>query len=124
MDLWMEVRRQNGSAVVALGGEVDVFTAPQLRDKLLQLLESGYRKIVVDLDALDFCDSNGLSVLVGGLKRLKDAEGSLGIVCTRGTILKLLRSTGLTKVFAIFDSVEAAVTGQTAAKPPREAAHR
>ena len=58
---------------------------------------------------VDFLDSTGLGVLVGGLKRVKVKEGSLSIVTTQDKILKIFDITGLNKVFPIFDSVEAAV---------------
>lgn len=108
LDLVLDLRRRNGSAVLALRGEVDVFTAPQLRDKLLFLVDSGEHSVVVDLDGLGFCDSSGLGALVGGLRLLRSREGNLKIVCTKEKILRLFRTTGLTKVFEIYDSVEGA----------------
>jgi anti-sigma B factor antagonist len=65
--------------------------------------------LVVDLERVDFLDSTGLGVLVGGLKRVRNHEGSLKLVCTQDKILKIFRITGLTKVFPIHDSIDDAV---------------
>lgn len=111
MDLGLDVVERNGSAVLAVRGEVDVYTAPQLREKLIELVDQGRRKIVVDLEGVEFLDSTGLGVLVGGLKRVRSHDGDLVLVCTQRRILKVLEITGLTKVFGIHDSVDAAVGG-------------
>lgn len=111
MDLGLDVTEQGGSTVLAVRGEVDVYTAPRLREKLVELVAQGKHQIVVDLEAVDFLDSTGLGVLVGGLKRLRSHDGDLVLVCTQHRILKVFEITGLTKVFAIHDSVAAAVGG-------------
>jgi anti-sigma B factor antagonist len=65
---------------------------------------------VVDLEAVEFLDSTGLGVLVGGLKKVRTYGGSLELVCTQERLLKIFRITGLSKVFAIHGSA-AAVMG-------------
>ena len=111
MDLVLDVTEQNGVSVLAVTGEVDVYTAPRLREKLVELVSQGKYRIVVDLEKVDFLDSTGLGVLVGGLKRLRSHDGDLLLVCTQHRILKVFEITGLTKVFSIHDSVDAAVAG-------------
>ncbi len=112
MELGLEVDESRSPyTVVAVKGEVDVYTAPRLREKLVELVSAGQLKIVVNLEGVDFLDSTGLGVLVGGLKRLRSHEGDLGLVCTQQRILKVFEITGLTNVFAIHDSVDAAVAG-------------
>jgi len=95
--------------VLAVTGEVDVYTAPRLRERLVELVSQGNHQIVVDLEGVDFLDSTGLGVLVGGLKRLRSHDGDLTLVCTHQRILKVFEITGLTKVFSIFSSVDQAV---------------
>lgn len=114
LNLTVDVRHLNGHVVVALGGEVDVFGAPQLRDRLLGLIESGERRIVVDMDGLEFCDSSGLGVLIGGLRRARTNDGELSIACSRRKILRIFRNTGLEQVFTIYPSVVAAVASTSA----------
>ena len=109
MDLGLDVQERNGHAVLAVQGEVDVYTAPQFREQLIQLVDQGHRNIVVDLEGVEFLDSTGLGVLVGGLKRVRSHDGDLSLVCTQRRILKVLEITGLTKVFSIHDSVDSAV---------------
>ena len=111
MDLDLKVRRQGDNAVLEVAGEIDVYTAPKLREKLIELVNEGSFHLVVDLERVDFLDSTGLGVLVGGLKRVRNHDGSLKLVCTQEKILKIFRITGLTKVFSIYDSVDDAVAG-------------
>jgi anti-sigma B factor antagonist len=111
MDLGLDVTEHDGITVLAVRGEVDVYTAPRLREKLVELVSQGKYRIVVDLENVDFLDSTGLGVLVGGLKRLRSHDGDLSLVCTQHRILKVFEITGLTKVFSIRDSVDAAVAG-------------
>jgi anti-sigma B factor antagonist len=109
MELGLDVEEKNSTTVLAVRGEVDVYTAPRLREKLVELVSQGKYKIVVNLEGVDFLDSTGLGVLVGGLKRLRSHDGDLTLVCTQPRILKVFEITGLTKVFAIFNSVDDAV---------------
>jgi anti-sigma B factor antagonist len=108
MDLGFEVDHRGGYAVLAVRGEVDVYTAPRLRERLIELVSQGSHQVVVDLEGVDFLDSTGLGVLVGGLKRLRSHDGDMILVCTQPRILKVFEITGLTKVFSIHDSVESA----------------
>jgi anti-sigma B factor antagonist len=109
MDLDLNVRKEGAHTVVEIGGEIDVYTAPRLREKLIELVSEGSYHLVVDLERVDFLDSTGLGVLVGGLKRVRGHDGTLQLVCTQEKILKIFRITGLTKVFPIRDSVQDAV---------------
>ncbi len=111
MDLKIEVEEQDGSAVIRLQGEVDVYTAPKLKSTLVDLVDKGNFKIVVNLEKVDFMDSSGLGVLVGGLKRVRSHEGAIGLVWTQENNLKIFRITGLVKVFPIFEEEGAAVEG-------------
>jgi anti-sigma B factor antagonist len=90
---------------------VDVYSAPRLREKLVELVSEGHRQIVADLEGVDFLDSTGLGVLVGGLKRLRSHEGDLTLVCTQPRILKVFEITGLTSVFKISATVGDATSG-------------
>jgi anti-sigma B factor antagonist len=113
VDLSVTSHEQGGRTVVAVGGEIDVYTAPQLRERLNDLVADGQYHLVVDMQGVEFLDSTGLGVLVGGLKRVRAHDGSLRLVCVQEKILKVFRITGLTKVFPIHDSVEEAVAAST-----------
>lgn len=106
MDLDVKVDKQDRATVLTLRGEIDVYTAPRLRQAIVDLVEEGERHLIVDMDNVDFLDSTGLGVLVGGLKRVKTNEGSLSIVITQDKILKIFEITGLDKVFPIKTSLD------------------
>jgi len=111
MELGLEVDASRSPyTVLAVKGDVDVYSAPRLREKLVELVSEGARKIVVDLDGVDFLDSTGLGVLVGGLKRVRSHDGDMSLVCTRARILKVFELTRLTEVFQISASVDEATS--------------
>jgi anti-sigma B factor antagonist len=110
MDLEVETEKRDRWNVISLRGEIDVYTAPRLRQALIDLVEGDATDILVDMTRVDFLDSTGLGVLVGGLKRVKAKDGSLEIVATQDKILKIFEITGLSKVFPIHESVDAAVS--------------
>lgn len=87
--------------VIELGGEVDLYTAPEFKERMLQVIESGKKRVVVDLTEATFIDSTTLGVLVGGVKRLRPAGGSLVLVCKDPNITKIFEITGLDRVFQI-----------------------
>jgi anti-sigma B factor antagonist len=109
VDLSLTTRQEGDHTVVVVGGEIDVFTAPKLREQLIDLVSAGAYHLIVDMEGVEFLDSTGLGVLVGGLKRVRAHDGSLRLVCTQERILKIFRITGLTKVFPIHASVEEAL---------------
>ena len=109
MDLTLATREVDGTTIVSVGGEIDVYTAPKLRDKITELGAAGAHDLVIDLEAVEFLDSTGLGVLVGGLKKVRAHDGSLQLVCTQDRLLKIFRITGLAKVFTIHSSAEAAI---------------
>jgi anti-sigma B factor antagonist len=108
MELDITTEHNQDFCVLTLSGEVDVYTAPRLKETLIEEVASGCVKIIVDLDDVGFIDSSGLGVLVGGLRRVKEHDGAIRLVCTRENILKIFRITGLDKVFPIFSDIEEA----------------
>ena len=116
MDLSLSTRNEGDRTIVEVGGEIDVYTAPRLREQLVDLVADGKYHLVVDMERVDFLDSTGLGVLVGGLKRVRAHDGSLRLVCTQERILKIFRITGLTKVFGIHTSLEEARENRKSAK--------
>jgi anti-sigma B factor antagonist len=94
----------DGVSLIILSGEVDVYSAPKLRETIKDIVEQGKNNVVVDLEKVDFLDSTGLGVLVGGLKRVRQQDGELGLICNQEKILRIFRITGLTKVFPIYQS--------------------
>jgi len=99
----------SGFTVIEVGGEIDVYTAPRLRERLIGLVEGGNYQLIVNMEAVEFLDSTGLGVLVGGLKRVRAQDGGIDLVCTQSRILRIFRITGLNKVFSIFETVAEAI---------------
>lgn len=95
--------------VVSVTGEVDVYSAPALKDNLTELIKSGVTSIVVDLSGVAFLDSTGLGALVEARSATTEAGGSLPLVCSQERILKLFSITGLDGVFGIHATVESAL---------------
>ena len=111
MDLTLVTREGDSATIVAVEGEIDVYTAPKLRDKITELVAGGAYDLVVDMKDVEFLDSTGLGVLVGGLKKVRAHNGSLQLICNQDRLLKIFRITGLAKVFQIHASAEAASAG-------------
>ena len=95
--------------VVAVRGEIDLFTAPDLKAMLLAAIDSGKSRIVVDLTDTTFLDSTALGVLIGAVKRLRARDGMLTLVNTDANIAKTFEITGLDQIFTITASREEAI---------------
>lgn len=94
--------------VIELEGEVDVYTAPQLKQQMISLLESGAKQMVVDLTKVEYFDSTALGVLIGGLKRIRERDGNLSLICPNPRIRRVFEITGLDKIFDIYNSTDEA----------------
>ncbi|HIC92873.1 MAG TPA: anti-sigma factor antagonist [Anaerolineae bacterium] len=105
----IEVTRENGIAVVAVEGEIDVETSPQLRERFDELLAEGEHNFVIDLTGVDFIDSSGLAAFVRLFKRVRIGEGDVKLCGLRPEILKIFELTRLNRVFDIFDTRAEAV---------------
>ena len=99
------------SYVISLAGEVDLYTAPEFKQQLLEVISQGARNVVVDFSDTTFIDSTTLGVLVGGVKRLRSNEGQLALVCSDRNITKIFEITGLDRVFTIYATRDEAVNG-------------
>jgi anti-sigma B factor antagonist len=109
MDMTVQVSELDGWAVARVTGDVDVATAPRLRERLVGLITDGQTRLVVDLDEVDFLDSTGLGVIVGVLKRARTLGGDLRLVCTRPAIRKVFEITALDRTMPLAETAEAAL---------------
>ena len=102
MDFAITDRRLNGDTqVVAVTGEIDLFTAPEFKQRVSAPIDAGRSNVIVDLTATTFIDSSSLGVLIGAHRRLKLRGGSLVVVCDNEAIVKTFRITGLDGVFTL-----------------------
>lgn len=108
-DLSIHVRVVDGRQVFELIGSLDIATSPTVRAALTSASEKGDHKLIVDLTKVDFLDSTGLGALIGGQRRAKEFDGEVRLVAKEGQILRLLRITGLLKVFSVYPTLEDAL---------------
>lgn len=100
-NLDMTVTTESDVTVIGLSGDLDFHTARWLREKLLELHTAGIHNVVLDMASLDFIDSSGLSVLVAGLKRLKNSDGNLALRAVPEQTRRVLEVSGLSRVLSI-----------------------
>ena len=87
--------------LVNVRGEVDIYTAPRLKEQLVKLIDDGATEVVVDLSDVTFIDSTALGVLIGGVRRANAAGGAMTIVVTSRPVKRALGITGLDRVFSL-----------------------
>ena len=109
MAIRIETEERAGWKVVHVTGEIDLRTAPELRERLAVLLDEGAEQLVLDLDDVRFIDSTALSVLVGAHKRLVRRGAVLHLVSNGRQVVRVLAVTGLSRVFAVHDSLDDAL---------------
>jgi anti-sigma B factor antagonist len=104
--------------VIALAGEVDLYTAPEFKQQLLNVISEGGKDVIVDFTDTTFIDSTTLGVLVGGVKRLRTEDGRLSLVCSDHNITKIFEITGLDRVFTIYTTRDEALAKTGASSQP------
>jgi anti-sigma B factor antagonist len=97
--------------IVSVAGEIDLFTAPEFKQRVSAPIDEGRTHVVVDLTETTFIDSSSLGVLIGAHRRLRRLEGRLVIVCSNDAITKTFRITGLDGVFTIVERLDEALNG-------------
>jgi anti-sigma B factor antagonist len=109
-DLELETLGPYGDcAVLRVSGEIDLYTAPLLRERIADLVAAGIRHVVLDASDVTFLDSTGLGVLVGGLKRLRAHGGSLALAGSRANVARIFNVTGLDRPFPQHATVAEAI---------------
>jgi anti-sigma B factor antagonist len=112
MEFEITDRKLNGDTqVVAVHGEIDLFTAPEFKQRVSAPIDAGRSSVIVDLTDTTFIDSSSLGVLIGAHRRLKLRGGTLVVVCDNDAIVKTFRITGLDGVFTLVRSLDDALDG-------------
>lgn len=109
MDLSVQVEELGTWTVARVYGDIDVATAPRVREQLVALITRGRADLVVDLDGVGFLDSTGLGVIISVLKRTRSHGGDLRLVANRENLVSLFQLTGLDRTLPLAPSVEVAV---------------
>jgi anti-sigma B factor antagonist len=107
-----------GAYVISLAGEVDLYTAPEFKQQLLDVISQGGKDVIVDFSGTTFIDSTTLGVLVGGVKRLRTNDGQLSLVCNDRNITKIFEITGLDRVFTIYPTRDEAISNAGTSNTP------
>jgi len=114
MEVLITKSTEDGAFVVTVDGELDMFTAPALKEALFDGISQGHRQLVVDLTRVGFLDSTTLGVLVGGLRRVRAEQGNMHLVVDHPHLNKMFRITGFDAVFPIHKSLEDALRASSA----------
>ena len=109
MNFDIKTEQIDGADVIALAGEVDLYTAPEFKQQLLDVIAKGGKDVIVDFSDTTFIDSTTLGVLVGGVKRLRTNDGQLSLICSDRNITKIFEITGLDRVFTIYGTRDEAL---------------
>lgn len=96
-------------------GELDAYTVPQFRERLVEL--SATPRLLIDLSEVPFMDSAGLGALIGGIRRAREADGEVTVACSRPTLTRLLHTTGFDRIVPVTETVEDAVEALVAGQP-------
>jgi anti-sigma B factor antagonist len=117
--LTIEVRHEQGCAIVTAAGEIDISTVIPLRERLFEMATSG-APLVVDLEQVSFIDSVGLATLVDAAKRAAAHGGSLQVACALPKIRQLVRLTGLDDQIPLARTLDEALAFRevTSTNPP------
>ncbi len=109
MDVLIKKSPAGENYLIQVDGELDMYTAPQLKSALQEAIDQGQKHLVIDLTRVGFLDSTSLGVLVGGLRRVRSEEGEMSLVVDHPQLEKMFRITGFDGVFRIHRTVDEAL---------------
>ena len=103
-------RSEGDWTVLDVRGDLDVYSSPALRHQILDRIQRGDSRIIIDLEHVDFLDSAGVAVMINGLRLATNSDGTLVLVQPGDQVRRMLRLTNLDQVLQAFPSVEDAVS--------------
>ncbi|MFE5794301.1 STAS domain-containing protein [Streptomyces sp. NPDC056503] len=115
LDVDVEIRDAL-TAVLSVGGELDMETAGRLEEHMAEQLRQGRCHVVLDLSALAFMDSSGLNVLIRAVHRARDAGGDLHLAAPTPPVRRILEITGVTATMPPHDGVPEALAAAGGAR--------
>jgi anti-sigma B factor antagonist len=108
---------REGHAVVDVQGDIDLQSAPLLRQALLDCAEQGDQRVILNLAEVAFLDSTGLSAIIAGLRAMESRQGSLMLAGIAPQVQRLLDLTHLSEEFQVFTSVQEAIASGNGPEP-------
>lgn len=109
MNIRVGSKQLEKACLIAVEGELDVYTSPRLKEKVAAVISERVCDIIIDLNGVRYIDSTGLGVLIGTLKRVRELGQRIVVVCNVSQILNVFSITGLCKILTVCDCVEDAV---------------
>lgn len=103
----MQVASRDGWTAVLVGGDLDLATAPRLRERLRSVHAEGHRHLLIDLAGVGFCDSTGLGVLVGAARRARSDGGDVELSGLTPGLVRLFEVTRLDRAFVVHADLDA-----------------
>jgi anti-sigma B factor antagonist len=97
-----------GRRLIAVHGELDLFTTPELRTRINDMIDDGTRELIVDLSETAFVDSTGLGVLLAALKRIRSCDGELVIIDASSNVMRTFKVAGVDQILTIVRSYDQA----------------
>lgn len=104
------IREIDGMKVLDVAGEIDVYTAPQFKDAVNSIIDDGQKHLIIDMGAITYMDSSGFGALLSATRRLRPQGGTINLVKCNTSIDRILRITRLNTVFAVYDSLDDAIS--------------
>lgn len=92
------------TTAVDIEGEIDVSTSPRIKDTLNRLIDEGHVNLVVNLEQVRYIDSTGLVAFISALKRVREKNGKIVLICTNPHLMKIFTITGLISVFEVYQT--------------------
>jgi anti-sigma B factor antagonist len=105
----IEIKDQEGAKIIALSGDIDMYTSPELRKHLLLLSDQKSPAIIVDLQNVTYIDSSGIATFVEALKHMRSYGGRLKFLCIPVKVKQIFTFSKLDKVFEIYGGMEDAL---------------
>jgi len=110
MEIKIDVRAKGSDVtLIVIRGEIGTETVDQFKEKIDQIINDGKKKLVIDLQEVNYLNSMGLGVFASALKKLKKSNGDLKLINLSPTVMELLERSRLDKVFDVFETEEEAV---------------
>ncbi len=103
----IETRKESGITTVSIKGRMDAVTTPEIESKLTQLVDGGEKKLLINMNELEYISSAGLRALLATAKRLKSEQGDIAFTNLGGHVKEVFEISGFYSIFKVYDSMEA-----------------
>lgn len=102
-------QERNGLKILDVAGEIDVYTAPQFKEAVNQVINAGQSDLIINMEKVSYMDSSGFGTLLSATKRLRPEGGTVNLVACNSAIDRMLRITRLNTVFGTFQTIDEAL---------------